>query len=55
MKVIQLPLCNRAMKVLTSKDKNKKEFRHPLLKIVYEDALYHRSREKEGLPLWLAH
>lgn len=26
------------MKVLISKDKNKKEFRHPLLKIVYEDA-----------------
>lgn len=35
------------MKVLISKDKNKKEFRHPLLKIVYEDA-YIIVVEKKG-------
>ena len=37
------------MKVLISKDKNKKEFRHPLLKIVYEDAYIIVVEKKEGL------
>lgn len=37
------------MKVLISKDKNKKEFKHPLLKIVYEDAYLIVVEKKEGL------
>ena len=37
------------MKVLISKDKNKKEFRHPLLKIVYEDTYIIVVEKKEGL------
>lgn len=50
------------MKVLISKDKNKKEFRHPLLKIVYEDAYigekgriafrWHRAAERTYCPAY---
>lgn len=37
------------MKVQISKEKNKKEFRHPLLKIVYEDPYIIVVEKKEGL------
>lgn len=40
------------MKVLISKDKNKKEFRHPLLNIVYEDAyIIVVEKRKDCFPL----
>ena len=37
------------MKVQISKEKNKHEFRHPLLKILYEDAYLIVVEKKEGL------
>lgn len=37
------------MRIQISKDKNKKEFRHPLLKIVYEDRYLIVVEKKEGL------
>ena len=37
------------MKVQISREKNKHEFRHPMLKIVYEDAYLIVVEKKEGL------
>lgn len=37
------------MKVQVSKEKNKHEFRHPMLKILYEDAYLIVVEKKEGL------
>ena len=37
------------MKVQVSKEKNKKEFRNPMLKIIYEDAYLIVVEKKEGL------
>lgn len=39
----------RGMKVQVSKEKHKHEFRHPMLKILYEDAYIIVVEKKEGL------